>query len=148
MNKKIRKIVRTFLISGNNVVVIKYKTEKNSDYYDIPGGKIEAGETSAETSIREFKEETGIEITDQEYKGNAVIEYPDMIFDLDVYTVNEYNGTPLEFEENYSMWLNIDELLNQDKKIPAIEIVKYLNSENIKVKIYADENHNILKFEM
>jgi len=148
MNKKIRKIVRTFLISGNNVVVIKYKTEKNSDYYDIPGGKIEAGETSAETSIREFKEETGIEITDQEYKGNAVIEYPDMIFDFDVYIAKEYDGTPSEFEENYSMWINIDELLNQDKKIPSIEILKYINLENIKLKIYVDENHNILKIEV
>ena len=68
-----------------------------------------------------------------------------MIFDFDVFIAKEYDGTPLEFEENYSMWINIDELLNQDKKIPSIEILKYLNVENIKLKIYVDENHNILK---
>ena len=51
----------------------------------------------------------------------------------------------MEFEENYSIWINIDELLNQDKRIPSIEIMKYLNLENIKLKIYVDENHNILK---
>lgn len=145
MNKKIRKAVRTFLINDNNVVVTKYKTEKNLDYYDIPGGKIENGETSLEASIREFKEETGIKIISQEYKGNVIIEYPNMIFDIDVYIAKEYDSTPTEFEENYSMWINIDELLNQDKKIPSIEILKYLNLENIKLKIYVDENHNILK---
>ena len=145
MNKKIRKAVRTFLINDNNVVATKYKTEKNLDYYDIPGGKIENGETSLEASIREFKEETGIKIISQEYKGNVIIEYPNMIFDLDVYIAKEYDGTPTEFDENYSMWINIDELLNQDKKIPSIEILKYLNLENIKLKIYVDENHNILK---
>lgn len=145
MDKDIRKAVRTFLIKDNNVVVTKYKTEKNLDYYDIPGGKIENGETSLEASIREFKEETGIQIISQEYKGNVIIEYPSMIFDFDVYIAKEYDGAPMEFEENYSMWINVDELLNQDKKIPSIEILKYLNLKNIKLKIYVDENHNILK---
>lgn len=50
------------------------------DYYDIPEGKIEECENSIDTSIREFKEETGIEIINQKYKGN-----------------------PQEFAENYSM---------------------------------------------
>jgi len=148
MNKKIRKAVRTFLINDNNVIAIRYKTEKNLDYYDIPGGKIENTETSQEASIREFKEETGIQIISQEYKGNVIIEYPNMIFDFDVYIVEEYDGIPMNFEENNSMWINIDELLNQDKKIPSIEILKYLNLENIKLKIYVDENHNILKIIM
>ena len=58
MNKKIRKAVRTYLIKNNKVVVIRYKQHDNG-YYDIPGGKIEDGETPDETSIREFKEETG-----------------------------------------------------------------------------------------
>ena len=148
MNKKIRKAVRTFLIKDNNVVATKYKTVKNLDYYDIPGGKIEEGETSQEASMREFKEETGIKIIGQQYKGNVIIEYPNMIFDFDVFIAKEYDGTPSDFEENYSMWINIDELLNQDKKIPSVEILKYIKMENVKLKMYVDENHNILKIEM
>lgn len=147
MDKKIRKAVRTFLINENNVLVIKYKTDKNLDYYDIPGGKIEEEENSQQTSIREFKEETGIEIISQEYKGNVIIEYPNMIFDFDVYKVNEYNGNPVEFEENESFWIDIDKLLKQEKKFASIEILKYINLENIKLKILVDENHNILKIE-
>ena len=144
MNKKVRKAVRTFLFDNNSVVAIKYKLKNNLDYYDIPGGKVEEGETSEQTSIREFKEETGIQIISQEYKGKVIIEYPNMIFDFDVYIAKEYDGIPIEFEENYSMWINIDELLAQDKKIPSIEILKHLNVDNIKLKIYVDENHNIL----
>ena len=148
MDKKNRKAVRTFLINKNNVVAIKYKTEKNLDYYDIPGGKIEDGETSLQASIREVKEETGIQIISQKYKGNVIIEYPNMIFDFDVYIVKEYDGIPAEFAENDSMWINIDELLKKDKKFASIEILKYINLEDIKLKIYVDENHNILKVEM
>lgn len=147
MEKKVRKAVRTFLTQDNKVIVTKYKTNTNFEYYDIPGGKIEDDETSEQASIREFKEETGIEIVEQEYKGNAIIEYPNMIFDFDIYVVNQFNGIPLEFEENYSFWIDIDELLKQDKKIPSIEILKYLNIEDIKVKIYVNENHKILKID-
>ena len=147
MNKKIRKAVRTFLIKDDNIVVIKYKTEKNKDYFDIPGGKIVANETSIDASIREFKEETGIDILKQRYKGNVIIEYPNMIFDFDIYLVEKFSGIPKEFEENYSMWVNIEQLFNESNKFPSIEILKYLRENNTNLKIYSDVNHNIIKLE-
>ena len=51
INKKIRKAVRSYLIKDNKVLVIKYNFGLNKDYIDIPGGKIEDGETPEETSI-------------------------------------------------------------------------------------------------
>ncbi len=147
MDKKVRKAVRTFLIKDNNVIATKYKTEKNKDYYDIPGGKIEINESSVDASVREFQEETGIDILNQKYKGNVIIEYPNMIFDFDIYIVDKFAGEPKEFDENYSMWINIDRLFNETKKFPCIEIIKYLNKNNIKLKIYSDDNHNVLKIE-
>lgn len=145
--KPVRKAVRTFLINDNKVIVIKYKTNKNINYYDIPGGKIEENESAIDTSIREFKEETGIEVIDQKYKGNVIIEYPNMIFDFDIYLVNTFKGIPQEFDENYSMWINIEDLLNENKKIPTVEIIKYLKNKDIRLKIYSDDNHNILNIE-
>ena len=145
--KQVRKAVRTFLINDNKVIVIKYKTDKNKDYYDIPGGKIEENESAIDTSIREFKEETGIEIINQKYKGNVIVEYPNMIFDFDIYLVNDYKGNPQEFDENYSMWINIEDLLNENKKFPSVEMIKYLENNDINLKIYSDDNHNILNIE-
>ena len=145
--KPVRKAVRTFLINDNKVIVIKYKTNKNMNYYDIPGGKIEENESAINASIREFKEETGIEIINQKYKDNVIVEYPNMIFDFDIYLVNDYKGNPQEFEENYSMWINIEDLLNENKKFPSVEIIKYLENNDINLKIYSDDNHNILNIE-
>ena len=62
MNKKIRHAVRTYLIENDKVVAIEYQ-DHDVGYFDIPGGKIEEGETPEETSIREFKEETGMTYT-------------------------------------------------------------------------------------
>lgn len=147
MEKKVRKAVRTFLIENDRIVAIKYKREMDKDYYDIPGGKIEENEISVQASIREFKEETGIEIINPEYRGNVVVEYPNRIFDFDIYVVNTYVGTPKEFEENYSMWIDIQKLIQEEKVFPSIEILKNILKDNkdIKLKIYCDENHIISK---
>ena len=142
MDKKIRKAVRTYLIKDDKVVVINYK-EHDNGYYDIPGGKIEDGETSEETSIREFKEETGITITKQHHIGHNTIEYPNRIFDFEIYLVDDYYGDPSEFEENDSMWINIDDLFKKDRLFPSIEVIKYLK-DNMNMKINCDSNNNII----
>ena len=79
--KKVRKAVRTFIIKDNKVVVIKYTTGINKDFYDIPGGKLEDNETSLEAAIRESKEETSLEIHNLKYAGNLLVEYPDLIYE-------------------------------------------------------------------
>ena len=56
--KPVRKAVRTFLLEEDKILAIKYITnDDKQDFYDIPGGKIEDGETREQTAIREFKEE-------------------------------------------------------------------------------------------
>ena len=141
MDKKIRKAVRTYLIKDNKVVVINYK-QRDNGYYDIPGGKIEDGETPEEASIREFKEETGITIKKQHYIGHNTIEYPDRIFEFKIYLVDDYSGDPLEFEENYSMWINVDDLYKEERLFPSIEVIKYLK-DGMNLKIDCDSNNNI-----
>ena len=114
MDKPIRKAVRCFLIKSNKVVVTKYKEgNKKAGYYEIPGGKIEEGETPEQTTIREMKEETGLKIKNLKYKGQIIIEYPNRIFDFDVFICNECEGKPQDFEENTSEWIEINELLKK-----------------------------------
>ena len=121
MDKPIRKAVRCYLIKDNEVVVTKYKKgNKKEGYYDIPGVKIEEGESPKQTAIREMKEETGIEIQNLKYKGIMTIEYPDRLFIFDTFITKEYEGEPQEFEENTSEWIDIDELLIKEKILSYI----------------------------
>lgn len=145
INKKIRKAVRSYLIKDNKILVIKYTLGSNKDYIDIPGGKIEDGETPEETSIREFKEETGIVIKKQEYKGNFITEYPDRIYDMETFIVTEFEGEIQNFEENTSMWIDLNQIDLIKKKLPNFEIIKYLNKDKINLFITVDENHNIIE---
>ena len=152
MDKPIRKAVRCFLIKDNKVVVTKYKEgNKKAGYYEIPGGKIEEGEIPEQTVIREMREETGLKIRNLKYKGNMIIEYPNRIFDFDIFICNECEGKPQDFEENTSEWIEINELLKKEKILSNIMIldrffIKGLTDEKCKFKmqIQVDEKENIL----
>lgn len=152
MDKPIRKAVRCYLIKDKKVIVTKYKQgNKKEGYYDIPGGKIEEGELPEQTAIREMKEETGLEIKELKYKGNMIIEYLNRIFDFNVFLCNECEGEPQEFEENTSEWIDINELLKQEKILSNIMIlnrffIKGLIDDNcnFNMHIVVDEQENIL----
>ena len=152
MDKPIRKAVRCYLIKDNKVVVTKYKKGNRKErYYDIPGGKIEEGELPERTAIREMKEETGLDVKNLNYKGNIIIEYPNRIFDFDVFITNEYDGNVQEFEDNISEWIDIKELLQKEKILSNIMIldrffIKGLIEDkyNFSMHIVIDEQENIL----
>ena len=133
-------------------MVTKYKKgNKKEGYYDIPGGKIEEGESPKQTAIREMKEETGIEIQNLKYKGIMTIEYLDRLFIFDTFITKEYEGEPQEFEENTSEWIDIDELLKKEKILSNIILLdKFLikglidDNRNFNLHIKVDEQENIL----
>lgn len=148
MNKKIRNAVRTLLIKDNKIICTKYKIG-NVGYIDIPGGKIEINETPHQAAIREFKEETGIDISDLEKLGKIIVEYPDRIFNIEVFSAIKYSGIPQEFDENESFWISINDLLKNKKRYAITyllqpEFQNELKIKNINIKFLVDENHKVL----
>ena len=153
MNKKVRNAVRCFLIKDEQVVVTKYTEGANrAGYYDIPGGKIEVGETMEQTVIREFSEETGMTVSNLKYKGVMHIEYSDREFILNTFVAHDYSGYPQDFEENTSEWIELSELLKKEKLLSNIIIldrpfIRALKDEKLNFEMYVkvDEQENILE---
>ena len=152
MDKPVRKAVRCYLIKNDKIVVTKYnEPNKKAGYYEIPGGKIEAGELPEQTAIREMQEETGIIVKKLKNKGNLKIEYPDRKFEFVVFLANTYQGEPKQFEDNTSEWLDINELLKKEKILASIQLLQkeYINglvNENYTFSMYikVTEQENIL----
>lgn len=62
-----RDVVRVVVRDGNGDVLLLRAQDRTEPalgtWWELPGGGIEAGETVAETAVRELREETGIEFT-------------------------------------------------------------------------------------
>ncbi len=60
--KKVRKTCGIFFISANNLLLIAHPTNAPENVWSIPKGLLEPDETHENAAVREFFEETGIEI--------------------------------------------------------------------------------------
>ena len=148
--KSVRYAVRTYLIQEGKVLAITYNYGNQKGWFDIPGGKIEEGETPEQTAIREVKEETGVDIKNPRRCGKVIVEYPDRIYDFIIFTVNEYSGEIQNCEENNSEFINIEELSNIENTLPSAKILNDIyekfDSEEVNIKLEVDDNSKIIKF--
>ena len=84
-------------------------------YWEVPGGKIEKGETVFDALKRELQEELGIEIQSNEELTVLEHDYPHAYVRLHVSIIREWNGTPKGCENQALSW----ELLTAEK--PSVE---------------------------
>lgn len=150
----IRYAVRVFAFKDDKVVCIKYKNT-NKDYFDIPGGKIENGETEVQTCIKKFKEETGMDIDNLKCirKVSVISPTKNKKFIKKAYIANKVNGIPQEFEENYSYWIPISELTKNEKRFAIThlmddDLIKYFESEKLNITFTCDKENNVINMEI
>ena len=122
--KKVRNAVRCFLMREDKVVCIKYKVGETG-YIDIPGGKIEEGETPEDASIREVYEETRMKVENLVSIGDVTTEYPDRIFNFKVFLVTEFSGIPEEQNENEAFFISIGDLSKEEKRFAITYLLTY-----------------------
>lgn len=137
-----------YLKVNNEVLMIKYK-KKWGQVYAPPGGKFEIGESPLDCIIREFKEETNLELINPKLQGYSYWhdEYEGIIF---VFVADAYNGElKRECEEGTLEWIKIDDLkelnqFDQNKKFTPF----LFKDEIFEGKFRLDNNCQVLDYEI
>lgn len=84
------------------------------DYWEFPGGKIEAGETPEQALIREIKEELATTIQPERFLMTVEYDYPGFHLSMDCFICSIVEGEPELLEHESACWLSFDHLSDVD----------------------------------
>lgn len=123
-------IVGVLARNKNKFLLVRETLENGKDYWIIPGGKVEFGETLETAAKREIKEETGIEVKELKflvYKEAITVEhgYHGVIFFFETYTDTIETSDDIEGKVIEAQWFTREEAL----KLPLVFSAKELFEE-------------------
>lgn len=73
-----------------------------------------------------------------------VVEYPEKIFDFELFVADSYEGEAGSFLENDSMWYLISDAIHCEKIFPSVRLLNLLPLSNISLKFLCNEKHEVL----
>jgi len=143
-NKKIvEEVVVGILLNKNGEILISKRRNNQfmRGYWELPGGKIEAGENKKSSLKRELFEELGVTVIKSSLKHTMCHKYTDKVVKLWIYNVDKYSGEPSGQEGQDTSWCSLDQL-NKYKLLPTMREIIHKISLPKHYWITPDEHHS------
>jgi 8-oxo-dGTP pyrophosphatase MutT (NUDIX family) len=124
-----------YIIINGSFFILLNKTSKNSSF-NFFKGKIRDGETKEQAAIREFYEEAGVKITEEDLEERFSQKNSKKNIGIYLVDFTKYNHMPFKFQkrEIYSaMWINVSkevEMSKNQKKIFS-DIILHFKSKKV-----------------
>ena len=140
---KLMNMCKIIDVSTNKVLV--QERVKSWKGIAFPGGKINNGESIAKSTIREVKEETGLDITNLELCGiknwyNEEKNERSIVF---LYKVTSFSGNLiLETDEGKNYWISEEELSQKELANNFDIMLKVFEKNDYSEMIYSEEKKN------
>lgn len=118
--------------AGRRVLIARRPAGKHmAGRWELPGGKLDAGETPLEALRRELAEELGVELRDARPLIRLRHDYADRRVLLDVWRVTDWAGEPRGLDGQALEWVAPDELPARDLLEADLPIVTALRMPSV-----------------
>lgn len=123
------KVVAAIIKQDNKIFATQRGYGNYKDWWEFPGGKMEAGETPEEALVREIREELATEIQVDQCFMTVEYDYPEFHLSMDCFWCSVVSGELTLLEHEAAKWLPINDL-RQVKWLPAdLEIIEKIERE-------------------
>ena len=124
------KVVAAIIKQDNKIFATQRGYGNYKDWWEFPGGKMEAGETPEEALVREIREELATEIRVDDYFMTVQYDYPEFHLSMDCFWCSVVSGELTLLEHEAAKWLPVNDL-RQVKWLPAdIEIIERIEEDD------------------
>ena len=129
MNKNI-KVAAAIIIKEGRFFATQRGYGAWKDWWEFPGGKVEAGETSEEALVREIKEELDTLVSVDEFVTTVEYDYTEFHISMDCFICSVISGELKLLEHESAKWLPLSDPW-QVKWLPSdIEVIKKLTERS------------------
>ena len=120
------KVVAAIIIKDGSFFATQRGYGAWKDWWEFPGGKVEAGETPGDALVREIKEELDTLVSVDEFFVTVEYDYPEFHISMDCFICSVISGELTLLEHESSRWLPLSDPW-QVRWLPSdIEVIKKL----------------------
>ena len=123
---KTLRVAAAIIRDGDRIFATQRGYGPYRDWWEFPGGKIEAGETPEEALRREIREELDTEIAVEEKAGRVEYDYPEFHLSMDCFFCRVLSGALILKEHESARWLSPAELDSVNWLPADLELVRGL----------------------
>lgn len=121
------KVVAAIIINDGKLFATQRGYGAWKDWWEFPGGKVEAGEIPEDALKREIREELDTEISVDDFLMTVEYDYPEFHLSMDCFLCGVVSGNLTLLEHEAASWLPLSDPL-QVKWLPSdIEVVERLS---------------------
>lgn len=126
-------VVAALIVDNGRIFATQRGYGEYKNWWEVPGGKVEPGETPEEALVREIREELATEIAVERYVTTVEWDYPTFHLSMRCYLCSVVSGALTLLEHEAAAWLDREHLrsvnwLPADKAI-LDEIEKLLSAK-------------------
>ncbi len=123
------KVVAAIIIENGSFFATQRGYGAWKDWWEFPGGKVEAGETAEDALVREIKEELDTLVSVDEFFMTVEYDYPEFHISMDCFICSIISGELTLLEHESAKWLPLEDPW-QVRWLPSdIEVIRKLTEK-------------------